>query len=151
MQAQPTRKKKALPLPAGPPDIPVVRPSEEEFADLERFLRTSHSQGLQHGAIKVVPPEGYAARRTYGDSDVLMRSCASQVHFSCSACSSTFPPPSCEAATGFATDRFCVPAISSGYACSPLGRWRPLFAGQVDFVSDCEHGCADCRGRWGPL
>jgi hypothetical protein len=84
----PTSKKKALPLPAGPPDIPVVRPSEEEFADLERFLLTSHNQGTQHGAIKVVPPQGYAARSTYGDADVLMRSCASQVRFACGKCSS---------------------------------------------------------------
>jgi hypothetical protein len=72
-------KKKALPLPAGPPDLPVIRPSEQEFADLGRVLCTSENLGVQHGALKVVPPEGYAARSTYENFDTLIRCCASQV------------------------------------------------------------------------
>lgn len=74
-------KRKSRPLPAGPPDLPVIRPSDQEFADLEHFLCTCDHRGSQHGAIKVVPPEGYAARSTYENFDTLIRCCASQVDF----------------------------------------------------------------------
>ena len=69
---------KKLPLPSGPPDLPILKPSEEEFQDLEGFLRSHDDLGMQHGAIKVVPPNGYKARDSYEGYDTLIRCCASQ-------------------------------------------------------------------------
>ena len=69
---------KKLPLPSSPPELPVVKPSEQEFEDLEALLRSQGHLGAQHGAIKVVPPLGYKARETYEGYDTLLRCCASQ-------------------------------------------------------------------------
>ena len=69
---------KKLPLPSSAPELPVVKPSEQEFEDLEALLRSQGHLGAQHGAIKVVPPLGYKARETYEGYDTLLRCCASQ-------------------------------------------------------------------------
>jgi hypothetical protein len=74
----PQLQKKPRQLPIGPPDMPQVNPSEEEFANLEGFLLARAGIGSEHGSLKVVPPDGYKARSTYDDFDTLMRCCATQ-------------------------------------------------------------------------
>lgn len=67
-----------LPLPSSAPDLPVLKPSEQEFEDLAGLLGSHHHLGAQHGALKVVPPLGFKARDTYEGYDTLLRCCASQ-------------------------------------------------------------------------
>jgi hypothetical protein len=67
-----------LPLPSSAPDLPVLKPSEQEFEDLAGLLCSHNLLGVQHGAIKVVPPLGFKARETYEGCDTLLRCCASQ-------------------------------------------------------------------------
>jgi hypothetical protein len=67
-----------LPLPSSAPDLPVLKPSEQEFEDLASLLRSHDHLGAQYGAVKVVPPLGFKARETYEGCDTLLRCCASQ-------------------------------------------------------------------------
>ena len=71
-------EKRALPLPTGPPELPLVQLSEHDFEDLPGFLDARKELGEKHGAIKVVPPDGWKARATYEGCDTLFRCCASQ-------------------------------------------------------------------------
>eukprot|EP00960_Hanusia_phi_P018048 530559-Hanusia_phi.AAC.5 len=69
---------KKLPLPAGPPDLPVLRPTPAEFADLGTYLGSVAKLGQMHGALRVIPPEGYRARLSYEGADTLIRCFGSQ-------------------------------------------------------------------------
>jgi len=62
----------------GPADLPSAKLSELEFADMGNFLHSLDSVGVQHGAFKVTPPDGYTARSSYDGHDPLFRCCASQ-------------------------------------------------------------------------
>lgn len=67
-----------LPLPSSAPDLPVLKPSQQEFEDLAGLLRSHDHLGAQHGAVKVLPPLGFKARETYEGCDTLLRCCGSQ-------------------------------------------------------------------------
>ncbi|EKX37792.1 hypothetical protein GUITHDRAFT_165395, partial [Guillardia theta CCMP2712] len=69
---------KKLPLPAGPPDLPVLRPNPGEFSDLGTYLGSVSKLGQMHGAVRVVPPEGYRARLSYENAETLIRCFGSQ-------------------------------------------------------------------------
>jgi jumonji domain-containing protein 2 len=67
-------------LPAGPLEMPILKPTEQEFADLGTFLRSIEACELaaMYGAVKVIPPHGYKARSIYEGHDTFVRCCASQ-------------------------------------------------------------------------
>lgn len=67
-----------LPLPAAlfelspnGTEAPILRPTMEEFSNFEEFVRRARAAYTQYGLVKVIPPEGWKARKSgvYDDVD----------------------------------------------------------------------------------
>lgn len=46
-------------------DCPTLHPTEEEFSNFERFVSRISKRQSQFGIVKIVPPRGWKARKSY--------------------------------------------------------------------------------------
>jgi len=46
--------------------IPVFKPNMEQFADFKKYMEKIDKYGMKSGIVKVIPPQEWYARSTYG-------------------------------------------------------------------------------------